>query len=79
MLTQSPAGAADTSSGNILLAHLEGAPWNFLAIARYDSWEKFAQNEKNSVAQTNKAQGGWYELRQYTALHHDTITDRLLP
>ena len=79
MLSQSSAGAVDTSSGNVLLAHLEGAPWNFLAITRYDSWEKFAQNEKNSVAQTNKGQGGWYELRQHAALHHDTVTDRVVP
>jgi hypothetical protein len=69
----------DTSSGNVLLAHVEGAPWNFLSIARYDSWEKFAENEKNSVAQTNKGSGGWYELRNHVALHHDTLTDRILP
>jgi hypothetical protein len=69
----------DTSSGNVLFAHLEGAPWNFLAVVRYDSWEKFAENEKNSIAQTNKDQGGWFELRDHVALHHDTLTDRILP
>ena len=69
----------DTSSGNALLQHLEGAPWNFLAIVRYDSWEKFAENEKNSIAQTNKDAGGWYELRNHVALHHDSLSDRILP
>jgi hypothetical protein len=77
MLTQPSQG--DTSSGNVLLAHLEGAPWTFLAITRYDSWEKFAENEKNSIAKTNKDEGGWYELRAHTALHHDTLTDRVQP
>jgi hypothetical protein len=67
------------SSGNVLLAHIEGAPWNFLAIARYDSWDKFAENEKNSIAQTNKGEGGWFEIRQHVALHHDTLTDRIQP
>jgi hypothetical protein len=69
----------DTSAGNVLFAHLEGAPWNFLALVRYDSWDKFAENEKNSIAQTSKGQGGWYELRNHCALHHDTLTDRILP
>lgn len=77
MLSEQAPG--DTSSGNTLFAHLEGAPWNFLTIVRYDSWEKFAENEKNSIAQTNKDAGGWYELRDHVALHHDTLTDRILP
>jgi len=77
MLSEQAPG--DTSSGNVLFAHLEGAPWNFLALVRYDSWEKFAENEKNSIAQTNKNAGGWYELRNHVALHHDTLTDRILP
>jgi len=69
----------DTASGNVLLAHVEGAPWNFLGIVRYDSWDKYAEGEKNSIAQSNKDQGGWFELRQHCALHHDTLTDRILP
>jgi hypothetical protein len=69
----------DPSSGNVLFAHLEGASWNFLGIVRYDSWEKFAEGEKSSAAQTSKGQGGWYELRKHCAVHHDTLTDRLLP
>lgn len=77
MLTETAPG--DMSAGNVLLAHVEGAPWNFLTIVRYESWEKFAANEKNSIAQTNKDQGGWYELRAHTALHHDTLTDRIKP
>ncbi len=74
-----PPAAGDTSSGQVLLQHLEGASWNFLAVIRYDSWEKFATNEINSVAQTNKNEGGWFELRQHVACHHDTLTDRISP
>ena len=77
MLSESTPG--DTASGNVLLAHLEGAPWNFLAIVRYDSWEKYAEGEKSSIAQTNQGQGGWFQLRDHCALHHDTITDRIVP
>ena len=77
MLSEATPG--DTASGNVLLAHVEGAPWNFLAIVHYDSWEKYAEGEKASIAQTNQGQGGWFELRSHCALHHDTLTDRILP
>jgi hypothetical protein len=78
-ILSAPPAAGDTSSGAVLLQHLEGASWNFISIIRYDSWEKFAANETNSVAQSNKGQGGWFELRDYVACHHDTLTDRILP
>ena len=78
MLTEPAPG--DTAAGNVLLAHVEGAPWNFLAIVRYDSWEKYAAGEKATIAQSNKDQGGgWFELRQHCLVHHDTLTDRILP
>lgn len=69
----------DTAAGSVLLAHVEGAPWNFLGITRYDSWDKLAESEKSSMAQTKKGEGGWYNLRQSCALHHDTLTDRVSP
>ncbi len=79
MLGEPPNRATDTSSGNVLMAHLEGAAWNFLTVARYDSWQKFATNESNSVAQTNKNAGGWFELRNHISFHNDTVTDRIAP
>ncbi len=79
MLSEPPNASVDTSAGNVLMQHLEGAPWTFLAVARYDSWQKFATNESNSIAQTNKKQGGWFQLREYTAFHNDTLTDRIVP
>jgi hypothetical protein len=74
-----PPTAGDTSSGTVLLQHVEGASWNFVTVIRYDSWEKFAANETNSVAQTNKGEGGWFDLRDHVACHHDTLTDRVSP
>jgi hypothetical protein len=79
MLGETPSRPTDTSAGNVLMQHLEGGPWTFLAIARYNSWEDFATGEKNSVAQTNKKEGGWFRLRDHTAFHNDTLTDRIAP
>jgi hypothetical protein len=78
MLGEPPA-AGDTSAGNVLLQHLEGGPWTFLTVARYNSWPDYATNESNSVAQTSKGQGGWFQLREHTSFHNDTICDRIAP
>ena len=61
------------------MQHLEGGPWQFLAIARYNSWQDFATNEKNSVAQTSKGTGPWFELRDHASFHTDTLTNRVVP
>jgi hypothetical protein len=76
-LSQTPAGG--TSSGNVLMQHLEGGPWLYLTVARYNSWQDFATNEKNSVPDTLKAGGGWLELRNHSTYHNDTLTDRIAP
>jgi hypothetical protein len=78
MLSEPPQ-SPDTSAGNVLLQHLEGAAWTFLTVARYNSWEDFAKGEKGSVAQTTKKDSGWVRLRDHAAYHTDTITDRLAP
>lgn len=78
MLSEPP-GAGDTSVGNVLLQHLEGGPWTFLTIARYKSWQDFGTNESNAVASTNKNEGGWFQLREHTSFHNDTICDRIAP
>jgi hypothetical protein len=74
MLGEPPDRPSDTSAGEVLLQHLEGAEWNFLAVTRYNSWQEFATNESNSVAASAKNQGGWFRLREYIASHADTIT-----
>ncbi len=79
MLSEAPNRQIDTTSGNILMQHLDGASWQYLVIARYNSWQDFATNEKNSVAQSRKKEGGWFQLRDQVAFHTDTLTDRIAP
>ena len=40
-LNEPPDRAVDTSSGNVVLQHLEGAAWTFVAVARYNSWADY--------------------------------------
>jgi len=77
-LNQSTSGAK-VPIGHVVLQHLEGGPWQFLAIDHYNSWQDFATDETASVQAENAASDPWYNLRQYGAWHHDTITDRILP
>jgi len=79
MLGELPSAANDTTAGNVLMQHLEGAGWTFLTIARYNSWDDFATGEKNSVAQTTKPDSPWYRLRDHVDFHTDTLTDRIAP
>lgn len=74
-----PPSADDGTAGSVLLQHLEGAPWQFVSVTRYNSWQDFATSEKNSMAQTSKNQGPWFELREHSSFHNDTLTDRIAP
>jgi hypothetical protein len=74
-----PGGPRATASGNVLMMHLEGAPWQYLTIVRYNSWSDFATNETNAVADISKGKGGWFDLRDHVAFHQDTLTDRIAP
>src|SRR5438046_7176018 len=77
-VAQAP-GCGQNVAGNVLMQHLEGGPLQFLTIARYNSWQDFATNEKNSVADTLKPDGGWLALRNHSTFHNDTLTDRIAP
>ena len=79
MLGELPSASNDTTAGNVLMQHLEGADWTFLTIARYNSWDDFAKGETNSVPQTSKKDGPWNRLRDHTDFHTDTLTDRIAP
>jgi len=74
-----PPGPADTVAGAVLMQHLEGGPWQFLTVTRYNSWQDFATNQKASVAETLKPDGGWLGVRNHSTYHNDTITDRIAP
>jgi len=76
-LNQSAPG--DAASGNVLMQHLEGGPWQFLTVVRYNSWQDFASSEKNNVADTLKPGGGWLAVREHSSYHNDTLTDRIAP
>ncbi len=78
-LNEPPDRATDTSSGNVILQHMEGAAWTFMAIARYNSWNDFAKNEVNSVAGMAKTDSGWFKLRNHVSYHADTLCDRIAP
>jgi hypothetical protein len=79
MLGEVPSAPSDTTAGNVLMQHLEGSPWTFLTIARYNSWDDFAKGEKTSVGDTNKKDSPWSRLRDHTDFHTDTLTDRIAP
>ncbi len=74
-----PPGKGDTSSGNVIMQHLEGGNWQYFGVARYNSYQDYAANEINSKAQTVKGTGGWFQLRDHADFHTDTLTDRIAP
>jgi len=78
MLSEPPQ-SGDTSVGNVLMQHLEGGPWSFLAVARFNSWQDFGTSEGNSVAAMSKNEGGWFQLREHVSFHNDTLADRIFP
>jgi hypothetical protein len=69
----------DISSGTVVMQHLEGDPWNYLGVVRYNSWQDYATSEKTTVADTLKPDGGWLQVRDHSTYHNDTITDRIAP
>lgn len=69
----------DIASGTVLMQHLEGGPWHYLSVVRYNSWQDYATSEKASVGDTLKPNGGWLEVRNHSTFHNDTITDRIAP
>jgi len=79
MLSEAPSAPNDTTAGNVLMQHLEGGPWTFLTIARYNSWEDFAKDQKNGIADTTKKESPWLRLRDHTDYHTDTLADCIAP
>ena len=51
---------------------MEGGPFDFLQISRYDSW-----NDIDAPAQGQAALAQSIDLRQHMAEHHDTICVRV--
>jgi hypothetical protein len=77
LLSTQPAG--DPAAGNVVLQHLEGAAWTFMAVARYATWEDFVKSETNAAADQAKGAGDWAKLRDHSSYHTDTLADRIAP
>jgi hypothetical protein len=64
--------ASKVKSTQLLLTHLEGASWQYLSVARYDSWSDFATDRSGAASSQ-----AWADNRVHSASHTDTIADRL--
>ena len=73
-----PGPPSKISVGNVLLQHLEGGEWTFATLTRYNSWADLAADRAGAPASSDAA-GGWADIRQHSAFHRDTITDRIYP
>jgi hypothetical protein len=62
-----------TAAPSVTLTHVEGGPWQFLSITRYNSWQEFGADQTANAAGAE----GWLEIRQHSAFHNDTIADRV--
>jgi hypothetical protein len=69
-------GTTKVPVGNVVLQHLEGGPWNFLTITRYNSWADLAADRSGAASATGTGPQ-WNDIRMHSASHHDTIADRL--
>ena len=67
--------ASKVQVGSVVLPHLEGGAWTFLAIERYNSWHDFA----TAQADPGTRGDGWGVVRQYASFHRDTLADRIAP
>ena len=68
--------ASQTPGRSVTLTHVEGAPWTFLTITRYDSWQQFAKEQESEDAEEAKdpsAPGMALSLREHMTMHHDTL------
>jgi hypothetical protein len=63
--------------GRVTLQHLEGGPWQFLQIERYNSWQDLATEMAATSGGAPGSQDGWSAVREHSTYHHDTLADRL--
>jgi hypothetical protein len=74
-----PGAPSKVQTGNVLMAHLEGAEWTFMTITRYNSWQDLAGDRAAAATAGDATAGGWADIRQHSGFHRDTITDRIYP
>ena len=78
-LVRPPDANAKVPVGHVVLQHLEGGPWTYLIVDRYNSWQDFATDQAASTPATASGPDRWSQIRQYTTYHHDTLADRIGP
>jgi hypothetical protein len=76
--------ASARAPGAVRFDHVQGAPWDFLIIFRYESWEEYVKAETDPGADEAARKQGFkdsasvgLDLRQHMAAHHDTFVGRL--
>jgi hypothetical protein len=74
-LTAPPSPTGKIQTGDLIFQHLEGGDWQFLSVTRYNSWQDLATDRSAPAA----GPGGWADIRQHSAFHRDTISDRIAP
>jgi hypothetical protein len=73
-MLKTPNANAKVSISSVVFSHLEGGPWNFVEVDRYNSWQDLATD---AAASANDP--GWAGVRDHSAFHHDTLADRIVP
>ena len=71
VLNQRPPNAKVTVN-SLVMTHVEGGPWQFLTLDRYNSWQDLGADRA-----ANTGVQGWLDVRQHSAYHTDTIADRV--
>jgi hypothetical protein len=62
-----------------VMTHLEGGPWQYLALDRFNSWQDFATDQAATGPSTGTGTDGWSRIREHGSYHHDTLADRIAP
>jgi hypothetical protein len=78
-LTGAGPASSKIQTGNVLLTHREGSEWTFATITRYNSWSDLASDRAGAASNAAGTPGGWYDVREHSAFHRDTIADRIYP
>ncbi len=66
------APASKVTVGSLVMTHVEGGAWQFLTLDRYNSWQDLGADRA-----ANTGGQGWFDTRQHSAYHTDTIADRV--
>jgi hypothetical protein len=76
--------ASARAAGALRFDHIQGAPWDFLVMFRYASWQDYAAAETDPGADELARKQGFKNasevglvLREHMAAHHDTFVSRI--